>query len=350
MTHPSVSPQAVNQWDLRHEVFTAAHQWPIILFMILAGGLAGWGFSIVIPTPYRAETSLHVSYNADTIYRNPDDFKNWQMEELEVLIYSDPLLMDVQKQLQEKDSFWNNQTIDGLRSSLKVYWRNVGTWRLVAQQSSPERAAQLVQAWENAILGNVSTATAHAETAYEIFVNFQVAKRTQNELTLRITELKQVKSALESWCSSADPQGDSQSISPHQNWQLRSLVARTAPFNAEGMSVLNQAPSIKSPIKDYLDWVDQAITFIDVELPILQQQLSDFAAKSELLYPQWLEESTAARGVTAYLVIDPIPQSSGNPQQVRTTPTAVLIGGILGLIIWGIVWLAVPTIKSARLS
>ena len=85
---------------LRDEILHRAHFWPLPFLVFLAGCLLGWGAALLWPSPYRAETTLHVSYNADSIFRNPDDYKNWQMEELNTLVLAKGTLQETLARLE----------------------------------------------------------------------------------------------------------------------------------------------------------------------------------------------------------------------------------------------------------
>src|SRR5512139_1950407 len=124
-------------WNLRANILGNAHRWPVVMLFVLAGSLLGLLLAFLWPTPYRAEAGLQVAYNADVHPRNPDDFKNWQMEQLDVLIHSDEVLHETLARLQSQDPSWNSYTLDEIRSKVHTYWRNAGEWRLVAEAPTP---------------------------------------------------------------------------------------------------------------------------------------------------------------------------------------------------------------------
>ena len=100
-------------WNLLDYILTATHRWYVSLAFILAGSLLGLGTSYVFPSPYRATLDLYVGLNA---YRSPydsyaeylagqsfrmvDDYKNWQMDQLESFVLSDPFMTELLERLQ----------------------------------------------------------------------------------------------------------------------------------------------------------------------------------------------------------------------------------------------------------
>ena len=185
-------------WDLRRDILDFSHYWPVTFLAFLLGSLVGIGISYLIPAPYRAEAGLSVVYNLDISPRNPDDFKNWYLEQLDVFIFSDPVIGKALESLRAQDPYWETVDLDGLRSSLHAYWRSAGKWRLVAEAPNPEQAARMVRAWEDAVLYGSKAAIARALQMQDLTVQHTRIVQTEEATRMRILELTNAKEALQS--------------------------------------------------------------------------------------------------------------------------------------------------------
>ncbi len=90
---------------LREYIVYATQRWPILVFFCLVGSLLGWGISLLYPSSVRATTELYVGLNlennqsnnnsvsfAGPRFTNADDYKNWQMANLNALVHMDEIL------------------------------------------------------------------------------------------------------------------------------------------------------------------------------------------------------------------------------------------------------------------
>ena len=111
----------MNTWDIRTEILMAGHRWYWVVASFLLGALLGWIISLFWPAPFRAVQDVYVGLNAYRAtrdlyiaevageqFRNLDDYKNWQMGQLNSLALSDEFLSETLIQLQGIDpsSLW----------------------------------------------------------------------------------------------------------------------------------------------------------------------------------------------------------------------------------------------------
>ena len=340
----------MNEWYIRTEILNVTHRWPLIVLFILAGYLIGWAVAVILPAPHRAESSLHVSYNGDIHARNIDDFKNWQMGEMNIFIYNNKVLEETLTKLREQDPYWNTVTKEELRSSLNVYWRNVGEWRLVAEARGQQRAEQIVETWKQVTLEQVSLALSHARSTLELDTQIQEISRTRVDVKQRAAELRQIKEGLQSWKTSLDQDRKGKALTPLERWHLASQVARIVTWDPLGDILLEQIPPIESLASEYLPWIDRALVLLDREQHTLDDQSAQLASDYAVLYQAWSNELAASHGLTAYVAVeslDPVVYERAKP--VRSTALIAFVGGMLGLLIWALIWLAGP-VRRARAS
>ena len=135
----------MNEWNPRKEIISAAHRWYWIAASFILGALLGWLVSFIWPAPYRATMDLYVGLNANRATRNLyitevaqesfenlDDYKHWQMSQLNALVISDEYLVETLNRLQDDDSYWQGFDVLELRQVLSVAWRNTGEWHFSA--------------------------------------------------------------------------------------------------------------------------------------------------------------------------------------------------------------------------
>lgn len=337
-----------NQWSLREQILRTAHQWPYLIMACILGALLALGISFLTPVHYVAESRLSVSYFSDAIFRNSDDYKNWEIGQLNTFIFTEPVLEATLDKLKVSDPYWERFSPQDLLPTLHVYWRNTGAWRLVAKADTPRHAAQLVQAWKQAVLESLEPALISANKLTEISYRLNAIARSQVELNSRATELAQIKNRLGEWRSDALRQDLNQSMDRLQSWQLRILIARIAPWDSAGLELLQSTPAMDAPARAYIDWVEQALALIDEQVPIVQAQIPILDSQHNEYFQQWQAAYQNSYGLSAYIRIESIPDLNSAAHAERSSSLAALVGGILGILSWVFYWLMPPFLRVAK--
>jgi len=333
-------------WNLRTELLEFAHYWPATFLAFLLGSLIGFGLSYLFPTPYRAEAGLSVVYNGDFFPRNPDDYKNWYLGQLDVFVKSDEVLQDTLNRLQQEDPYWKTVSLDGLRQSLHTYWRNAGKWRLVAESSVPGQANQAVQAWRAAILDQANASIGAANNMLDLTNRYNGVIHLEAEAEMRLQELSAVTSALQSWQTTLQGKGQAP-LGTLDRWHLLSLVSRATSLSSGSQSLLTDPPAQAAPAQSYLPWIEQTLADLTDETDIVQKQAADLASQRDGLNHSWTEANSASAGLSAYMTVKSISNDYQAATQVRMQGAAALIGGVIGLIVWVLIWLGRP-LRRAR--
>ena len=340
-------PTTTNEWTLRAEILAIAHRWPQVFIAFLLGSLLGWGAGLLFPTSYRAQTEISVGYNADAIYRNPDDYKNWQFEELDAYLVSNDVLSETMQRLRQQDPYWLEIKIKDIKPDLRTYWRNAGRWRLVADWPTQQHATQLSQTWTEVILEKTSQTAAHAQAVLALEAQIGATSREEVGVRLQYTRLAQVRSALDTWRQAQDPSAN-QPLDTLARWRLQFLAASIASHVPVELALLVDFPKPDAPTSAYLPAVDQAMVALDESVAVVERQLADLTAQREALMEGWKSESEASHNLTAHLVVEPISVEDNGARPVRSSSQMALVGGLLGLLVWALVWLARPLRKAAR--
>jgi len=191
---PDRSQTSIPDWSLREALLAAAHAWHIVLIFGVVGALVGALLSLIWPSPYEAVTALYVGISpcctteanktSDQFkppITNVDDFKNWQMESLNAIIFMDPVSDETLGNLKQSDPYWENVRTDDLKKWLSIYWRNAGKWQLIATHPDPLRASQAVQAWEAVAIHHLTSAVDASARKTVIEMELQSAMDAYNQ-------------------------------------------------------------------------------------------------------------------------------------------------------------------------
>jgi hypothetical protein len=332
-------------WDLRREILQFSHYWPITVLAFLLGSLIGVGLSYLVPVPYRAEAGLSVAFNLDISPRNADDFKNWFLEQLDVFIYSDPVIEKTLATLRSQDRSWEGVTLDELRSSLHAYWRSAGKWRLVAEAPDAARAAAMVKAWEDAVLSSTAEAIAHASLMQDLTNQYNQVVELEQAARTHTLELNQARQVLQSWLAAQEQSGSQAPLDSLQRWQLLSAAGRAIDLNSVEQSLLEQAPPAEASAIAYNDWVAQVLTSLDLSLATLQAQEADLVSQRESISHSWNDALSNSGGLSAHLTVAALPGADQPPKRLHTPAAAALIGGSVGVLVWVLFWLVRPIRK-----
>ena len=333
-------------WNLRTEILEITHRWPVIVLFILAGCLIGGLIAYLLPAPYQAERSILVTYNADIYPRNPDDYKNWQMEQLNVFILSDGVLQETLTRLQEQNPVWDSTGLVDLRSRLHVYWRNAGEWRLTADAPSEAQAQQLVQAWEQASLEKLMNAREASLTILDLSTRLDAISYQLVDNKMRSAALAQIGQALETWKAAHSGSQADLPLETPARWTLLAQVSRAVEWDPAGIALLEDTPTADAPASDYLPWVDQAGVITRQGQSLLDAQSAQLSTEYDQLYATWSAQQEASAGLTAFILVEPASLVGGSVQRTRSPGLMAFIGGMLGLLVWGLVYLGQPFYRS----
>jgi hypothetical protein len=329
-----------NEWNVRRTILDITHRWPIIILVFLIGSLIGWGVSYFLPSPYQAEASVYVAFNADAFFRNPDDYKNWELGQLNALIHSDEVLSETLIRLKSKSSDWEYVSIDDIRQSLGTYWRNAGKWRLVSEYPDEDMALQLADAWRDVIIDTVAYATDNASEMLKISTAIEVNKTAEEQINLRIIKLQSVLDALSTWKVSLLVEEMDEPIETLDRWHLLGILTGISSENPVYSALLDTIPEPDASHIEYVDWVDQVLSVIKAEIEQLEPQAKELSIRVEQLNQEWKDRSEASNGLTAYLTVKRITDEQAESQAIRTAPQLALIGGVLAVLLWLVIVLS----------
>lgn len=338
-------------WTLRQALYQATHQWPWLVGLILLGGLLGWAANLIWPPTYQATVEVYVALNpyrayedsrflalARPKYSNLDDYKNWQMSELEAMIYLQEVLDQTLQRLQQLDPAWQTKTILDLRPMLRADWRSAGTWSFVAEGKDRSLTSQAVKVWTEVVIEQVDDAVQAAQQAILIDYSLEKAAEEGMQIQRRHQQLQAGQERLLDWLEAGADHPADQPIAAAERWQALAIVSGLATFTPAWQAVLAEAPAPNRSVQDYRQWLEQVRQLIDEEDRALAERAGQIEASRAQLMQDYALQTKASLGLSPNLQVQGTVGLAGSEQPsietLRPTGTLVLVGGILGLLAW----------------
>jgi hypothetical protein len=352
-------------WSLRDELAEASKKWYSVLMFILIGALIGAGTAWLNPGPYEASSDFYVGLDVYRYFRDlnipiqpegVNDYKNWQMEDLKLVMTSGKTLNESLKLLRLEDPYWNTVEPDELASMINIYWRNAGRWRLGAKDANKEYALQAVQAWERAALKEVKTGVEQSQQVMVLDARIQALAARQADLETRQAQVNTARSALDDWLINAGKLSDEEMISNELLSELFALI-QTAQLDDLELSFWNSGRSQSTseiPISGSTEsdlsklvrtvasvkaWAYQARTRLQVELVNLAAQEEQLEKEMTRLTELYGSASKNSWGLSANLIVRSLTDEPPTVRQLRPFSQMILVGAIAGLLFWLIYWM-----------
>lgn len=320
------------EWTLREEAIYLSQRWYLLVLAFLVGALLGWGIAYLLPSSSEAKTELYVAFNADIYPRNPDDYKNWQLQELDAFILSDPVISETAAQLNLSYPKWADFTAQTLASQLDTRWRNAGFWTLVASAQTPAEAQAIAATWQNITLQQLTEAATHSQNMLELERQIRQIINERYLLESRLQSIVSSQNSLSEFSNSLLQVKGSQPLTELERWNLQLLVGQAVGTNPVSSELLDQILAEDAPAADYIPFIESVTTAADVQISELDSQIAALNEQFENDNRDWQQESEAARGITAYLTVEPVHEGDVTVEATNTSATVALIGGIVGLL------------------
>jgi hypothetical protein len=352
----------MNQWSLRTEILTITHRWPIIVVFILAGSLIGWGVSRIYPAPYQATSEFYVGldvyrwsqdqnvlrFTGGVSFNYPDDYKNWQMANLNVIILTDDVKREVLRRLRERDSYWLDVSREQLGEMMEVYWRNAGKWRIVINNPQPQYAIQAVEIWQDVGIELIQTATFHARNTMLLDIELQSIAAQQTQTQVELTAQQELLKVIDRMQAEIAQNPANQAVPEALLSQLQAQVAAAAKDTPGWNVLLNDLPVAGSRPAAYQEWLPGVLALLQEEEKLSQLALDRLETEWDQTIESYTFASQSTRGVSPTLQVEKLSESIEPPIRIRPTSTLALIGGLLGLIAWALYWSGWLALKARK--
>ena len=347
-------------WNTRNEILKASHQWPIILGFCLIGILLGWSVSWFMPAKYRSVKAIYVGINAYNAFadrnaaehagvkfNNPDDYKNWQMANLNALITSEGVFSLTLDALKAENNLWDSYTTEDLANILHAKWRNAGKWFLVAESDDSKLSTQAVLAWHDIVLVTVRSAISQAQTAYTIDIQIKSLSEEIAHLQATTASLEQTLTQFQNLQEEINNL-NADAPTPPELTETINALATTLPQDASWSSIISSQPTENADAETTQNWVNQVITALTLNISNYQAQINTLNEELQSLSAAYAEASNKSYGLSPNLQVEKI--SSFTPKETMLRPTGflVLIGGILGFFAWLLLWFGKFALRNTQ--
>lgn len=352
----------MQQWNLREEIYHSFHQWIYLAILAVVGAAAGWGLSYLWKTPYEAATQLFVSINAYRAYADPqfsalanqeytnqDDYKNWQMAELDGLVVSGEFMDDTLERLRVKDAYWKGITKTTLRDMLRAEWRTAGKWKIIARHEEARRAAEASQAWAEAIVKKANKYVATSRYMMLIDIRMQQAARDAGAAKNRLSILKQAQQMAKRYTIQLNSMPEDQAPDGLTHSQVLSLAALLADYTPAWQTILSEQPAQSDPASVYLAFLEKITPLIKTEEILRQAEYEDRMNAYEGLSTVYIQAQRDSHGLSPNLEIQTLDEDLA-PLTTRLHPIGIftLSGTLLGICAWVIMQIVRITRKIER--
>ncbi len=348
----------LNEWSIQKEIINATQKWPVIILYCLTGCLIGWITSFFLPNPYRATIELYVGLNTQRISNhqttsepseipilNIDDYKNWQMSSLNSVIFTNDIIDGTLQRLQEQDTYWKDIDRRNLSKNLHAYWRNAGKWRLAAENLDARHAKQAVIVWQEVVLEEINHAIATSHTAYEINRQLQSITDAKTKAVVQAAQYDKLNGDLLN-CQEVLSQLPQNQILSDTRRDTLWMLANQALAGTSATVVDLKFPALNSPIHAYLDWIDEFLLYLDAQNENAHQKIGVLEIERKKYATDFAETSRSSLGLSPDLIVEGITENQTDVDIIRPTSQMILIGALLGLILWLIVRLAKMCLRS----
>ena len=205
---------------------------------------------------------------------------------------------------------------------------------------------QLVQAWQAAVVEQVDEATSSAVIVLDLSAQIGALAAEKASLELRAEEITGVKNALLAWRNEHQGVGGTTPLSTTARWHLQTIMASLTGLNPIVLSLIDQIPPSEAPVVAYTTWVDQMVGLLENELAVIEERYGETDTRGKELEGRLNEVIESSHELTAFLIVEPAFDNLPGVQPVRKSAQMALVGGFLGVLLWGIIWLGRPVRRA----
>lgn len=335
-------------WSIRDEILAATHRWPEIILFCLIGSLLGVAIALLWPSPYRASSEVYVGIsgyrsaqdrNASAFaegddFTNPDDYKNWQMADLNAVVVNTSVLKDTLHRLRQEDPYWDQIDITGLYHMLQVYWRNAGRWRFVVENPKLAYATQAASTWRDVAVEHVNKAVAHAQDTMAYDLQLQAANTAQAGANSRLAELEGIKDGLQEWQSKAGQWPAGEALENSIRIQLLGWSSSAVSAAPSWQLLYQEFPPASADPPAYQAWLEKLSSALEAEMTYVHKEITRQGEEVSQLEEQYNAASEKSLGLSPNLVVEELSGLPIEHTRIRPTGTLAIIGLITGLLAW----------------
>jgi hypothetical protein len=348
-----------HSWSLREELTASSQRWYVVLIFIFIGVLVGAGISWLAPAPYQASSDIYVGLDVYRAMRDlnvpiepegANDYKNWQMEDLEFLLFSQPVLDSALKALRQEDPYWDDVNSNQMGAMLNLYWRNAGKWRLTANHPQARYARQAVIAWKETAVPFIQNAVEQSRQVLVLDAQIQATAAEQAQALACQSQVDNLSGVLQKWATTLSGISSSDPLNEQSRWEFQDQLAGAASglpapdgcglSGVTDIRLLAGGMPAGATASEFLVEIQRTLTILQAASGSQQAQANRLETTLAELKERYSTASQTSYSLSANLIIED--SSNSPPKIIRLRPTGqmILTGAILGLAAWMIHWLS----------
>lgn len=336
----------MNHMNLREQLLRLIRSWPILIAVILASSLLGWGAMHLCPPRTAASADLYIGLQIDRVLDisslaayakteplNVDDYKNWQLSQFETVASSKETAAMTLEALQDQVPAWKDITPEEFQEKSSLAWYDAGRWRLYYRAEEAEPALQAVQAWREVLQEKMSLYLDQAQAAYALEGELRALDASSADRKTRILELEDFRENLPELYRILEDRDPGSPLETEKRQTLLAAVGSAASLDPIWTRVLDDFPPESAPSFAYLTWLELADRAAEAELAENMDLIQGLENENQQVMDQYLETLKRARGFSPALIVDSL---DPEPTLHTTYPdgAVILFSGLIGLMLY----------------
>jgi len=247
-------------------------------------------------------------------------------------VYVDDFIQATLDRLKEQDQSWEAVEVSQLRNLLRAEWRTAGNWSLVAESRDARLATQAAETWGEVVFEKVSSAVKSASDLILTDYQMEVTAQGLAQASARLQQVETSQEQMKQWVAAAKSLPADEPLEADERWLVISKVAGLANFDPGWLAILADQPDETAPRQTIINWLEQVLSLIETEIPMLKESISEFENKQIVLNEQYREQFDLSLGLSPNLEIEKIELVP--TERVQPVGLMTLLGGVSGLLLW----------------
>jgi len=340
----------MEDWKLREKIIQFIRTWPLLILVFVGSGVVSWSIVHLFPPAQRAMAEIYIGIDITRVYDvssiatysktepfNVDDYKNWQLSQVEGIASSELIANQSLAELRKLDSYWESVSTTKFLSMQDLDWYDVGVWRMKIQTPEKEKSLQGVKVWRDKLFQELARLIEESEDVLEFEGRMRAANEAITQLEIRVEKLIILKGNIDLLSEKFSDTNPDQVVDKLTRDELWSMFVGLAFDDFLWAKTLNDFPDQDQTQLMYMDWLARVLIIIDTDTEITSQLLETLEEDIDFLTEDYVREIYEAQGLSASLYIEEL---TTDPRLEPYYQDSVigLLGSFLGLLIYIIVW------------
>ena len=159
----------MEEWRFQDKAIKFIKTWPILIIVFVGSGILT-GLSVhFFPPVQRAIAEFYIGVDITRVYDvsslasyaktepfNIDDYKNWQLSQVQAIASSERIANQALSELRNQDPYWQSITTSDFLRMQGLDWYDAGVWRMKIQSPDGLYALQGVKVWRDVLFQELS--------------------------------------------------------------------------------------------------------------------------------------------------------------------------------------------------